>query len=368
MDEDYGLLPLGASPTIDVVIPARNRAHFLPACLDSILAQTLQPDTVFVIDDGSTDRTKDVLAQYQEIWPGLEVIRTDGVGVSAARNLALARSGADLIAFLDSDDIWDSTMLEALTAKFLAGQPDLGLVNCGFRQIDAQGQRLPNIRDAIPGRRGDVFSAVLDDFYGIAPSTLMVRRDAILRVGGFDETLAQAEDRDLCLKLARSYAGDYVPDVLVGLRQHQGNTYRQAMLHDPEFVLMQRLQVWNRWLAEITKLDAVISQFRADAISAGRFAMLRKGDFKLYGRLRASDMELARRLFGTRRSYWRAILPLPWGTRSASATPASARLKAILAIQVIAPNKWLLRLVQRFGRLQGWESTPRAPRTRRRVK
>jgi glycosyltransferase involved in cell wall biosynthesis len=361
MDGPPVFQPLGRSPTIDVVVPARNRAHFLPACLNSVIAQTLQPKTVFVIDDGSIDGTSEVLADFQTRWPQLRAIRTEGVGVSAARNAALALSTADLIAFIDSDDVWDPGVLAALASRFTDDQPRLGLVNCGLRQIDAEGLPIPNAPSVIPTLRGDIFQAILERFYGIAPSTLMVRRDVIVSVGGFDETLIQAEDRDLCLRLARIWDADCVPTILVGLRQHNGNTYGQAMLQNPEFVLFQRLQVWNRWLPEIKNMDAVLGRFRAEALSTSRFLMRKKRDFGLYDRLRDSEFELARQLFPTRWNYLLALMPI-------GGSALVPRLKSALVIHVIAPNKWLLRLVQKFGRLRGWQPSPAERRVRNRVR
>lgn len=361
MDEHPVFQPLGRSPSIDVIVPTRNRVHFLPACLDSVIAQTLQPKTVFVIDDGSTDRTSEVLADFQKRWPRLRAVRTEGVGVSAARNVALALSTADLIAFIDSDDVWDPAVLAALASRFTADQSRLGLVNCGLRQIDAQGLSIPNAPSVVPTQRGDIFRAILEGFYNIAPSTLMVRRDVVVSAGGFDESLVQAEDRDLCLRLARICDADYVPTILVGLRQHSGNTYGQAMLHDPEFVLFQRLQVWNRWLAEIKSMDTVVARFRAEALSTNQFLMHKKRDFGLYGRLKDSEFELARRLFPTRWNYLLALM-------STSGSTLVLGLKSALATRVIAPNKWLLRLVQKFGRLRGWEPSPAARRVRNRAR
>jgi hypothetical protein len=88
--------------------------------------------------------------------------------------------------------------------------------------------------------------------------------------------------------------------------------------------------------------------------------MRKKRDFGLYGRLRGSDFELARRLFPTRWNYLLALL-LPHGS-------ILVLLKLALATHVIAPNKWLLRLVQKFGRLRGWEPSPAARRDRNRAR
>src|SRR5216684_4528269 len=91
---------------VDVLIPVRNGARFLPACLDSVIAQVYPTRAIIVSDDGSTDETPRVLAQYAGRVPKLQVVRSEAVGLAHARNLALAASQAPFVAFLDSDDIW----------------------------------------------------------------------------------------------------------------------------------------------------------------------------------------------------------------------------------------------------------------------
>ncbi len=340
--------PLRYPPSVDVVIPVRNRARFIGACLDSVRVQTFQPAAVVVVDDGSTDDTMAILAAYARDWPELRVIRTAPRGVSAARNTALAASTAQLVAFIDSDDVWPPEKLARQVALFTPDRPQLSLVHCGLRQIDEHGNPLRGAPVKVPSKRGDVFRDMLEGFYGIAPSTIVARRDLVLSVGGFDEALVQAEDRDLCLKLARVWQVDYVPDVLIGLRSHGGNSYAQAMKNDPELVLFQRLKVWNKWFDDIEDLDAVLRTFRAEALSTSISIMLQpKPNFGLYRRLARSEMRIATRLFSDTGDYVRGLLCFI----APKLLPAK-RIKLAVATRVILPNKRLLRLAQKFGRFR----------------
>lgn len=333
---------------MDVIIPVRNRARLVQECINSVRSQTFQPATVLVVDDGSTDHTPTVLADYERSWSKLRVIQTEPRGVSAARNTALAVSKAQLVAFIDSDDLWHREKLARQVALFTADRPRLGLVHCGLRQIDGRGAPLRGAR-VKPLKRGLLFKDILEGFYGIAPSTIMVRRDALKMVGGFDESLVQAEDRDLCLKLARIFEFDYVHDALVDLRSHGGNSYAQTLKHDPEFVLFQRLKVWNAWFDEIADMDAVLTRFRAEALWTGISIMFRpKPDFGLYGRLARSELRLARKLFSGRSDYARSL------QRFISPSPRwLGHIKHEIVARVILPNKPLLRLAQKFGRFKG---------------
>ncbi len=340
---------------VDVVIATRNRAGFLEQCLAGVRAQTLQPRRVIVVDDGSTDETRDRLARLAEGWPALTTISVPHGGVSAARNTGIDRCGAELVAFTDDDDLWLPDFLERQVAR-LRGRPETGFVYSGFRELDADGNPLRDGREVRPDRRGDIFRDILERFHGIALSTLVVRRALLIEVGGFDVSLAQAEDRDLCLALARRAEADCTSEVLVGLRKHPAGAYSGAMKSSPEFVLMQRLQVWNKWREDIVDKRAVQDRFRGEAASVAIAGMAGPlPDPGLYRRLKKSDIVLARELFPTPLAYLAAIAAaLGFVRRGASAPPSLIeKLKWALARHVILPNPLLLKVARRLGKFVG---------------
>lgn len=98
-----------AEPLISVVIPTYNRAHYVCEAIDSVLAQTYKNIEIIAVDDGSTDNTKDIIQQYSS---RIKYIYQNNAGPSAARNNGIKQSNGDLIAFLDSDDIWLAEKLE----------------------------------------------------------------------------------------------------------------------------------------------------------------------------------------------------------------------------------------------------------------
>lgn len=341
MNNLQGLGSQTARPTVDVIIPTRNRERYLPECLDSVARQTLQPDRVFVVDDGSTDGSVALLQRLARDWDRLVVIPTPGSrGVSAARNVALQRSTADLIALIDSDDSWAPDKLERQVALFTADRPQLGLVYSGFRRVGSDGQLL-ELPEIIPDKRGWIFDDLLEGFHPIAPTTMVMRRDLLVQIGGFDETLIQAEDRDISLKLARISEFDCISEPLANYRVHTGSMYETAMKHEPDMVLLQRLRVWNRWTSDS---EPVLRRFRRDVVAMApplRFFWPRTG---LYHRLRRSDMALARALFPTPLSYF------PPRRRQFRLRLDLA--KDFLARHVVASNPALLRLAHRFGKLR----------------
>ncbi|MBK8086426.1 MAG: glycosyltransferase family 2 protein [Devosia sp.] len=340
--------------TVDVVIATRNRRRFLEQCLASIRGQTLQPRRVIVVDDGSTDDTRAALEGLAGDWPNLTAISVSQRGVSAARNIGISRSTSDLVAFNDDDDLWLPTMLERQVALF-RGRPRTGFVYCGFCELDAAGNDLVDGCQVRPERRGEIFHDILERFHGIALPTIVARRSLLIDVGGFDESMSQAEDRDLCLALARRAEVDCNSETLVGVRKHPRGAYGGAMRHDPELVLNQRLSVWNKWREDFVDRNAVLARFRVEA-AAVAIALLTRlpPDLGLYRRLSTSNLLLARELFPTRRAFLAAVLAaLGIGRQSADARLGPLEtLKWALARRVILPSPTLLGLARRLGKFR----------------
>lgn len=116
---------------ISVIIPVYNGETHLAETLTSVLDQSLPPDEVIVVDDGSTDRTPEVAAQFEG---RIRYIRQENAGPATARNRGIQASHGDLLAFVDSDDLWEPHKLERQVAE-LNENPDAGLVFCHMTQF-----------------------------------------------------------------------------------------------------------------------------------------------------------------------------------------------------------------------------------------
>lgn len=197
-------------PTVSVVLPTQNRAEMLKRAVESVLAQTYQDLELVIVDDGSTDDTDEVIASFQD--PRIRVLRHQKArGASAARNTGIAHSNGELIAFLDDDDEWLPTKLEKQEPVLMQAPKTVGLVYCWMDYF--KGDKL--IREHHPELRGHVFSQVLDrQRLGGCP-TLLVRRQVVDDVGGFDESLPRGNDGDFIRRVCRKYRVDFVPEVLV---------------------------------------------------------------------------------------------------------------------------------------------------------
>jgi glycosyltransferase involved in cell wall biosynthesis len=173
---------------ICVVIPAYNAARFIPKCLASVFAQTRPPDEVIVVDDGSTDNTGELAASL-----GARVIRQENAGQAAARNAGMRATACEWIALLDADDQWAP---EKLARQAAAIGPDTVLVYTGIRHFDDHGTRAVE-RAATPAAA----RKMLCYRNPIAPSSVLIRRQAALACGGLREAAHACEDWGMWMRL-----------------------------------------------------------------------------------------------------------------------------------------------------------------------
>lgn len=201
MDGPSGGIPTGSlirvSPPISVIIPARDAEATLAQTLDSVQAQTVPPAQVIVVDDGSTDRTRD-LAREHELGP--EVVAGPGRGVAAARNAGLRMAGTDHVALLDADDWWKPWFLSEAQA-IIGRTPSSAAVFLSASVVDDDGRPLG--AHLLPDGDLTLEDLALGRFVPTASATV-IRRDIVRELGGFYEYLERpaAEDLDLWFRLA----------------------------------------------------------------------------------------------------------------------------------------------------------------------
>lgn len=210
-----------ANPLVSVVIPTRNRGQYISQALDSVFAQTFTNYEIIVVDDGSTDNTKELLTPL--IQKGsIRYELQDAKGVSAARNYGVRVARAAYIAFLDSDDLFLPTKLEKQLSVF-SRDKELGFVHCSFSKFDDQGQDL-GVRDTARFQ-GQIYPSMLLEWSVLmAMPCMLMRADVLKEVGGFDEQMTWAEDLDLWRRIARRYRVGTVPEALVKVRVHAAST------------------------------------------------------------------------------------------------------------------------------------------------
>ncbi|MFL5832852.1 MAG: glycosyltransferase [Solirubrobacterales bacterium] len=222
-----------ASP-LAVVIPCFNQAHFLAEAIESVLAQSLPPAEVIVVDDGSEDNSFEVAGRYE----GINRMRQQNSGVAAARNTGWRATDAEYLLFLDADD---RLLPEALQvgAMALRRRPQVAFVSGFSRDIGGDGRALAGLRQ--PHVTQDHYLRLLEDCFIWSGSSIVYRRAALESVDGFDEQLTAADDYDLYLRLARRYPIFCHQEFVTEYRRHGTNTTR-----DPGVVLHSQLEVLSR--------------------------------------------------------------------------------------------------------------------------
>lgn len=192
---------------VSIILPTYNRAGFLPAALDSVLAQTWRHWELVVIDDGSTDETGTVLDQYDD--PRLVRLRQENRGVSAARNMGIRASSGSLIALLDSDDQWLPDKLEKQLAYMRRHSYDI----CQTDEIWIRNGRRVNQKHKYAKPEGWFFEESLKMCL-ISPSCTMFTRRAWADIGPFDEAMPSCEDYDMWLRACLRYPVGLVAEPL----------------------------------------------------------------------------------------------------------------------------------------------------------
>lgn len=227
------------TPSVTVLIPTYNRAQYLGEALNSVLEQeTSSPSQIIVVDDGSKDNTREVVAGF---GPPVEYLAKQNGGKSSALNLGLRHARGALVWIMDDDDFAERDalrrMIEALQGHpecgFAFGDYDLFTVDKSGRQVGTP-VSLPTVKPE------DLYLALMEQSF-ILQGGLLVRKACYDEVGGFDENNARSEDLDMVLRLARRFKGVKAEGVMFHQRQHSG-------LRGPEAAPVAANRMVEGWL------------------------------------------------------------------------------------------------------------------------
>jgi glycosyltransferase involved in cell wall biosynthesis len=223
-----------ASESVTLVITSYNHGHFLPAAIESGLAQTRPFHEIIVVDDGSNDDTGAVVARY----PTVRYARQENQGLPAARNCGLRLACASHIVFLDADDRLHPIAVEA-GLNCCRANPAAAFVYGRFRYIQPSGAADP----PKPLRHwgAAAYCGFLRRNFVEMHATVMYRRDVVVALRGFDEQLRAGEDYDLYLRAARDHQVACHDAVVADYHLHDSN-----MSHDGRLMLLTSLRVLGR--------------------------------------------------------------------------------------------------------------------------
>jgi len=213
---------MSGPPRVRVVIPTFNNARFVAEAIQSVLDQSVADLEIVVVDDGSTDATREVVGGIADRRVAYR--RQENQGPSAARNNALRDATNELVAFLDADDLWLPDKL-ARQLALVDASPTVGLVHGAYIVVDEQRRELR--RRLGPGLSGRVADRLaVENLVSGSATTALVRRAVLDEVGLFDESLRGGEDWDLWFRIARVAELAYVPEPIAKVRLHSTNSTR----------------------------------------------------------------------------------------------------------------------------------------------
>ncbi len=224
-------------PKVDVIIPAYNAVKYLPAAIESVVAQTFEDWRIVLVDDGSTDNTTEVVAPFiKQLGPKLKYIKQPNSGLPAARNAAIHNSSAEFLALLDADDVWLPFRLTESLMRF-ENRPRVGLAYGLISRINPDGIVFDTFEGNQQHAEGSIAPYIYMRTVELPCPTITFRRKCVDEVGLFDETMRATEDRDLWLRIALRYEVAFVPRVIAYYRSSPN-----SMSTDSDRMLKAQLQ------------------------------------------------------------------------------------------------------------------------------
>ncbi len=205
------------SEPISVVIPLYNKESTIFRALESVLSQTILPYEIIIVNDGSTDESEKIAAEYSSHYSNIFLINQENSGVSCARNRGIASAKGELIAFLDADDEWDKEYLATILSLRMK-YPDAGLYATAYYQADSfsgkknliQYKNLPNSANLLPS----YYEAISLGPHPIMTSGIVIPKNILDNFGGFEVGLSMGEDLLLWAKIALEYPVAYSSEPL----------------------------------------------------------------------------------------------------------------------------------------------------------
>jgi glycosyltransferase involved in cell wall biosynthesis len=210
---------------ISVVITCHNEEAYIEQCVNSVVTQSDYQDIkeIFVVDDGSTDNSPKLLAQLKLNCNKLKVITTKGLGLPAARNIAIKSASSEFIAFLDADDFWTKNKLQNQLKAF-KNNPLIGLVYgdiWDFKKSDASDAKYISVRSLNRFHTNQLVEYFIKDA-PIIPSTTICRKEVFETVGLFNEQFTTSEDTEMYLRVAEKWKFFHVQSADCYKRKKEG--------------------------------------------------------------------------------------------------------------------------------------------------
>lgn len=206
------------SPTVSVVMAVYNGEKYLREAVNSVLSQSFKDFEFIIIDDGSTDRSGELLASYTRADKRIILVSRPNKGLTKSLNEGLHLARGEFVARMDGDDVCILERFERQVA-YLREHLDIVLVGSRVEFIDPEGFPI-NLKPGLMMNHEQIDTALLSKGWPLVHPAVMMRRDAVMAIGGYSETYPTNQDHDLFLRLAEHGKLANLPDVLLQYRQH----------------------------------------------------------------------------------------------------------------------------------------------------
>lgn len=230
-------------PIISVLMPVYNAEQYVAEAVASILSQTFQTFELLIVDDGSTDRSLTILQQFANHDPRIRLISRTNTGHVVALNEMLALAQGELIARMDADDVALPDRFQQ-QVEFLHHHPEVVCVGGAHDIIDAKGRLLTTL--PLPETNEDIQRSALAGHGSICHPCAMIRKSALIAIGGYDETLIPAEDLDLWLRLGEIGQLANLREPVLRYRLHTQSVSEQRYVHQRQKAREACERAWRR--------------------------------------------------------------------------------------------------------------------------
>jgi len=220
---------------VSIIIPSYNNAEFIADALESVFNQTYSNFEILIVDDGSTDDTKALLAKYAASYPKkIRCSYIENSGAGTARNIGLKQAKGEYVAYLDADDVWLPHKLETQLTVF-EERPEVDLIFSNSHLVDSKGASLNKLYVKpfeFNFRPEQLFERLLTERDFIPFSSIILKRSIIDDIGLFDESLRSSGDLEWLLRIVRKYKAIGINDVLAKYRIHDTAISKNIILRE----------------------------------------------------------------------------------------------------------------------------------------
>jgi glycosyltransferase involved in cell wall biosynthesis len=230
-------------PAVTVLMPVYNADRFVAETVETILAQTFRDFEFLIINDGSTDRSLEILQGYANRDPRIRLVSRPNTGYVAALNEGLGLNRSEFLARIDADDLTDPRRLELQVAR-MRGEPDLVALGSCALAIDEDG--LPLGDYSVPLTHEEIEAHHLRGSSAIHHPAVMLRPEAVKRVGGYRRELMPCEDFDLWLRLGEVGRVANLPETLLTKRLFAGSAVASNLEKQEKLVKQILDETWLR--------------------------------------------------------------------------------------------------------------------------